>query len=114
MTNLVREVKEALKDMALSMGNLAQATQENQDRNERRQKGDSDSDESLEDEDTLPVKSLKKSPPKAAAGAASHKCYYAISRGRIPGVDTNWAQAEKQVNGFLRFLHKKFKDQLGA
>jgi hypothetical protein len=92
MSNLVKEGKEALKDMAVSMSDLATATKGNQGGAERRRKkGDPDSDESSEDEDTPPVKSRKKSPPKAAA--ADKKYYYAIAKGQVPGVYTDWGQA---------------------
>jgi viroplasmin and RNaseH domain-containing protein len=88
MSNLVKEVKEALKDMAVSMSDLAAATKGNQGGAERRQKkGDPDSNESSEDEDTPPVKSRKKSPLKAAA--ADKKYYHAVAKGRVPGVYTN-------------------------
>lgn len=42
------------------------------------------------------------------------KWYYVVARGRIPGVYTDWGQAEQQVNGYLGALHKKFQDQLQA
>jgi hypothetical protein len=80
MSILVKDVQEALKDMAVSMSDLAAATKGNQGGAERcRKKGDPDFDESSEDEDTSPVKSRKKSPAKAAT--ADKKCYYAVAKG---------------------------------
>jgi hypothetical protein len=114
MSNLVKEVKEALKDMAVFMSDLAIATKGNQGEAERRRKkGDPDSNESSEDEDTPPpVKSQKKSSPKAAA--ADKKYYYAVAKGRVPGVYTDWGQASKQVNRFSGAVHKKFKSCVKA
>jgi hypothetical protein len=113
MSYLVKDVQEALKDMAVSMSDLAVATKGNQGRAEwRRKKGDPDSDESSEDEVTPPVKSRKKSPAKAAT--AEHKYYYAVAKGWVSGVYTNWGQALKQVNEFSGALHKKFKSQVDA
>jgi hypothetical protein len=56
------------------------------------------------------VKSRKKSPIKAAT--ADKKYYYAVAKGRVPGVYTDWGQASKQVNGFSGALHKKFKSRV--
>jgi viroplasmin and RNaseH domain-containing protein len=99
MSNLVKDVQEALKGMAVSMSDLAAATKGNRGGAEqRRKKGDPDSNESSEDEDTPPVKSQKKSPAKAAT--AEQKYYYVVAKGRVSGVYTNWGQASKQVNGF--------------
>jgi hypothetical protein len=113
MSNLVKDVQEALKGMAVSMSDLAAATKGNRGRAERRRKkGDPDSDESSEDEDTPPVKSRKKCPAKAAT--AEQKYYYAVAKGRVSGVYTNWGQASKQVNGFSGALHKKFKSRVDA
>jgi hypothetical protein len=80
MSNLVKDVQEALKDMAVSMSDLAAATNGNRGGAEqRRKKGDPDSDELSEDEDTPSVKSRKKSLAKAAT--ADKKCYYAVAKG---------------------------------
>jgi hypothetical protein len=40
--------------------------------------------------------------------------YYAVARGRHPGVYTDWGNAERQVNGFSGALHKKFKTRKEA
>jgi hypothetical protein len=40
--------------------------------------------------------------------------YYAVARGRNPGVYTDWGSAEKQVNGFSGALYKKFKARSDA
>jgi ribonuclease HI len=42
------------------------------------------------------------------------KWYYAVARGRIPGVYTDWGQAERKVNGYSGAIHKKFQDQRQA
>ena len=40
--------------------------------------------------------------------------YYAVARGRNPGVYNDWGDAECQVNGFSGALHKKFKSRREA
>lgn len=37
--------------------------------------------------------------------------YYAVAKGRKPGIYTNWPDAEKQVTGFNGAVHKKFKSR---
>lgn len=34
--------------------------------------------------------------------------FYGIQRGRVPGVYTNWAEAQEQIRGFTRPRYKKF------
>ena len=40
--------------------------------------------------------------------------FYAVARGRTPGIYTTWSQAEQQVKGFSRPVHKKFKLRVAA
>ena len=48
--------------------------------------------------------------PKAKSKTpAPSRRYYAVARGRNPGVYKDWGDAERQVNGFSGALHKKFK-----
>jgi hypothetical protein len=88
MTDLVKEVKEALKEVAVSMGHLAKSTQ-GSGRLKSKEQPDPDSEDSS-DEDPAP-KSLKKeggkgSDPKKTP--TKSKWYYAVARGRVPGVYT--------------------------
>jgi hypothetical protein len=43
-----------------------------------------------------------------------NKWYYAVAKGRVPGVYTDWGKAERQVNGFSGAVHKKFRDRKRA
>jgi hypothetical protein len=118
MAHLVLEVKEALKDMAVSMGNLAKTQRKGQGSTTeaRRRTLDPESEESSEEESN-PKSRKTKASNKATARkmpGGKQKCYYAVARGRIPGVYTDWGQAERQVNGFSGSLHKKFKDRFNA
>ncbi|SCV69007.1 BQ2448_2027 [Microbotryum intermedium] len=40
--------------------------------------------------------------------------FYAVRRGRQPGVYTTWSDAEAQVKGFTGAVHKKFTDRQSA
>lgn len=40
--------------------------------------------------------------------------YYAVAKGRSPGIYTNWNEAKKQVDGFKRPVYKKFDTRAEA
>lgn len=40
--------------------------------------------------------------------------YYAVAKGKKPGVYTSWDQAKRQVLGFTGAVHKSFKTQQAA
>lgn len=40
--------------------------------------------------------------------------YYAVARGRLPGVYSTWAECEQQVKGFSGACYKKFATLPGA
>jgi hypothetical protein len=40
--------------------------------------------------------------------------YYAVARGRNPGVYRNWPEMEREINGFPGAMHKKFRDRAKA
>jgi ribonuclease HI len=40
--------------------------------------------------------------------------YYAVAKGRIPGIYSTWSEAEAQVKGFPNAKHKKFNDVTSA
>ncbi len=40
--------------------------------------------------------------------------YYAVRRGRIPGVYEEWSECEAQVKGFPNALYKSFRTRLEA
>ncbi|SCX75964.1 ribonuclease H family protein [Desulfoluna spongiiphila] len=40
--------------------------------------------------------------------------YYAVAKGRVPGVYTTWPEAEEQVKGFIGNHHRKFKTRVEA
>jgi hypothetical protein len=111
LTHLFSEVKDALKDMALAMGNLA-SNQGTPDSGSRRSRGKPESGASSEDDNVRQgAKGVKKKAPQMATKS---DWYYAVARGRIPGVYSDWGLAEKQVNGFPGSLHKKFRDRGSA
>ena len=42
------------------------------------------------------------------------KFYYAVRRGRIPGIYESWEECRNEVSGFPNALYKKFPDRAGA
>lgn len=40
--------------------------------------------------------------------------FYAVKNGHIPGIYTNWSEAEKQIKGFPNHKHKGFNDETDA
>ena len=42
---------------------------------------------------------------------SSHDKYYAVAKGRIPGIYTDWGTCSKQVNGFSGAVHKGFSNE---
>lgn len=40
--------------------------------------------------------------------------FYAVQRGRVPGVYSNWAEAQEQIKGFTRPRYKKFETRKEA
>ncbi|KAF2743455.1 hypothetical protein M011DRAFT_221751 [Sporormia fimetaria CBS 119925] len=40
--------------------------------------------------------------------------FYAVSRGRIPGIYTTWDEAKQQVEGFSNALHQSFRTEVEA
>lgn len=42
------------------------------------------------------------------------KKYYAISKGHVPGIYTNWPDTERQVKGFKGAIYKSFKSRKEA
>jgi hypothetical protein len=144
MTDLMKEVKEALRDVATSMMDLSKAQQgKNKNSSPLNTKyGRGDESGELEEETMKPHRQERKHPDKKrrsarkgtlpwmdnedsseeeiprkatkmkeSKGSSKHQMYYAVARGRNPGVYTEWGQAERQVNGFSGSLHKKFKDK---
>jgi len=122
------EVKDALRGFAAAINTLAEGQQKGRRVAEDRRAShhlDSSSEKSGEEEESeeehrrgvnkhsrTSRKGLKTSP--APRTPKKRREYYAVARGRVPGVYTNWSQAEKQVNGFSGSLHKKFKDRASA
>ncbi|OJJ89423.1 RNA-DNA hybrid ribonuclease [Aspergillus glaucus CBS 516.65] len=56
---------------------------------------------------------------KAPLGVATrsdsvHTRFYGIQRGRLPGVYTDWAQAQEQIRGFQRPSYRKFSTRTEA
>lgn len=44
----------------------------------------------------------------ASANNENSTRFYAVQRGRVPGVYSNWAEAQEQIKGFTRPRYKKF------
>ena len=121
-TQLAMEVRDALNTMTASMAMLLQ----DRSKKEARQRTVDDSDESeVSSEGTEPPKSGgrkaperhrtgRKDPATKSSPTKKDRRYYAVARGRKPGVYTDWGQAERQVNGFSGALHKKFKTRMEA
>ena len=40
--------------------------------------------------------------------------YYAVQKGRIPGIYTSWPECEKQVKGFTGAVYKSFNNEIDA
>ena len=40
--------------------------------------------------------------------------YYAVHKGRIPGIYKDWINCQKQINGYNGAIYKKFKNDYGA
>lgn len=40
--------------------------------------------------------------------------YYAVQKGRIPGIYTSWPECEKQVKGFAGAVYKSFNNEIDA
>jgi hypothetical protein len=117
---LAVEVRDALNAMMATMTLLLQ--DRGQQQASRRTDEESDASmESFEEEEPPKAESrkaagrtrtAKKDPPKSPPN--KDRRYYAVARGRKPGVYTDWGQAERQVNGFSGALHKKFKTRVEA
>jgi hypothetical protein len=117
---LAVEVRDALNTMTATMTLLLQ--DRGQQQASRRTVDESDASmESFEEEEPPKAESrkaagrtrtAKKDPPKSSPN--KDRRYYAVARGRKPGVYTDWGQAERQVNGFSGALHKKFKTRVEA
>jgi hypothetical protein len=52
--------------------------------------------------------------PRSSSPPNTKRWYYAVARGKNPGVYTDWPRAEEQVNGFSGSMHKKFKKRREA
>jgi hypothetical protein len=105
--------------MATSMHELVQ------DRNSKRSKNKHE-----EDSEYSESSSETKDPPKKGKSRSTKqnhaqknlptttpdkkKWYYAVARGRKPGVYTDWVDAEQQVNGYSGALYKKFRTRSEA
>ena len=118
---LAEEVRDALTTMTEMMATMATLIQD-RSKQQARQRTVDDSDDSSEEEEPPksggrkpPERSRigKKDPPKSSPTRKDRR-YYAVARGRKPGVYTDWGQAERQVNGFSGALHKKFKTRAEA
>jgi len=48
------------------------------------------------------------SAPGQTPAAAEPTRFYAVQRGRVPGVYSDWAKAQEQIRGFSRPKYKKF------
>jgi hypothetical protein len=120
VTSLVVEMKDAMKEMAEAMSYLLRR-QEAETVNSRRLKSprkgaipQTQVDSSDEEEESAPPPCLvkgKKRPttkacPRSSSPTISKKWYYAVARGKNPGVYTDWPRAEGQVNGFSGAMHK--------
>ena len=119
ISNLAVEVRDALNNMAVSMASLLKVQGQGQSR--QKLEVPDESEDSSEEESTPRTRrqkdsernqSSKKDPPKSSPN--KERRYYAVARGRKPGVYTDWGQAERQVNGFSGALHKKFKTRVEA
>ena len=136
MVTLVKEVKDALQDMTATLvglskvtlghaktaptksdqGSASELSSEESVRVSRRRKGKGGRREKAarKDEDTSDSDSDEPTKLRKSKGGTKTKWYYAVARGRRPGVYTDWGEAEKQVNGFSGSLHQKFSDKKRA
>jgi hypothetical protein len=122
----VNEIKEVLVQLSMCVGELVEEKKRQSagganlgTTSKTRREPDPDSEDTSEEESIsrTPVKIKRrqgpaiptKKPPKP-----KKKDYYAVARGRIPGVYRDWGAAEKQVNGFRGSLHKKFSTRARA
>jgi hypothetical protein len=107
MANLATEVRDALNLMASSMATFLQVQAEGQAGQGPTRRGIETSSGEEENVKTRQARSTKRSPVTAKAPSKARQ-YYAVARGRVPGVYTDWGLAGRQVNGFSGALHKKF------
>ena len=121
--DLVIEIRDALKTMATAFVEVAQQTKAaSRDRSKRG--GDNDDEKASEhteedtDHDDSADRARKRGSQRSrgSSGGESYqtKWYYAVARGRIPGIYTDWGDAERQVNGYSGAVHKKFRDRARA
>ena len=120
---LAMEMRDALNTLTASMASMATLLQDHGQRQVRQDTVDDSDGSAVSSEEEGPPKSGgrrapeghrigKKDPPKSSP--TKDRRYYAVARGRKPGVYTDWGQAERQVNGFSGALHKKFKTRAEA
>jgi hypothetical protein len=118
MTHTVLGIKETMKDLAASMKDMRKASRgkTKQEVGTAGREPKSDSEESS-DEGTVSGSAKRPTSTKGSlrSSGTKHKWYYVVARrGWVPGVYTDWGEAEKQVNGFSGSLHEKFKDRGNA
>jgi hypothetical protein len=114
MAKLATEVRDALNNMTATMATLLQA----QANGQTGRRSTVREIESLTDEEEEKAKTQKTRTPKSTASnskvSSKQRQYYAVARGRVPGVYAEWGQAEGQVNSFSGALHKKFSTRAEA
>jgi len=110
LANQVRGIEQAVLQMASAMTRLAegQATSRTSTRHEE------SSDDEVVPRPRGSGKASRCSPKARDKAPGSGRHYYAVARGRNPGVYTDWGSAERQVNGFSGALYKKFKTRKEA
>ena len=106
----VRDIEVAVTKMASLM---TQLTKDQATRQEGARRGSSPQQDSSEDEVAPSPRAISKAvnrlPRPRGTTRDGSRHYYAVARGRRPGVYPHWEDAERQVNGFSGALHKKFK-----
>jgi hypothetical protein len=113
MANLATEVRDALNNLTASMATFLQVQSEGQAG--RRSTG-RDMETSSDEEESAKARKTRNSKrsPVTTKSPVKMRQYYAVARGREPGVYTEWGQAGRQVNGFSGALHKKFSTRAEA
>ena len=105
LANKVKGIEQAVLQMASAMTRLA----EGQAASHAGARHEESSDDEVAPRLQGGGKASRRSPRARDKAQDSGRRYYAVARGRSPGVYTDWGSAEKQVNGFSGALYKKFK-----